>query len=134
MYLLPIKTQLAWISRFMLIYSILMNSYIEEQFLAVCLIHGILMCFSAVNKQSSINLMCFLLRDVNKCRGGANSVQIVQRHHFASHLKRMAVVVRVQEQFFAFVKVQRQKYLFLHLLCFHIHISHKRQSFSFGNC
>ncbi|KAL7124750.1 hypothetical protein ABFS83_14G070300 [Erythranthe nasuta] len=37
-------------------------------------------------------------------RGGANLVQIVQRHHFASHLKRMAVVVRVQEQFFAFVK------------------------------
>ncbi|KAK4407907.1 putative manganese-transporting ATPase PDR2 [Sesamum angolense] len=37
-------------------------------------------------------------------KGGANSVQIVQRHHFASYLKRMAVVVRVQEQFFAFVK------------------------------
>ncbi|KAK4406125.1 putative manganese-transporting ATPase PDR2, partial [Sesamum angolense] len=38
-------------------------------------------------------------------KGGANSVQIVQRHHFASYLKRMAVVVRVQEQFFAFVKM-----------------------------
>uniref|UniRef100_A0A5B6ZWT1 Putative manganese-transporting ATPase PDR2 isoform X1 n=1 Tax=Davidia involucrata TaxID=16924 RepID=A0A5B6ZWT1_DAVIN len=37
-------------------------------------------------------------------RGAGNAVQIVQRHHFASHLKRMAVVVRVQEQFFAFVK------------------------------
>ncbi|KAK6923655.1 hypothetical protein RJ641_009855 [Dillenia turbinata] len=37
-------------------------------------------------------------------RGGGNAVQIVQRHHFASHLKRMAVVVRVQEEFFAFVK------------------------------
>ncbi|KAL2230248.1 probable manganese-transporting ATPase PDR2 [Sesamum indicum] len=37
-------------------------------------------------------------------KGGASSVQIVQRHHFASYLKRMAVVVRVQEQFFAFVK------------------------------
>ncbi|KAK3027179.1 hypothetical protein RJ639_042445 [Escallonia herrerae] len=37
-------------------------------------------------------------------KGGGNAVQIVQRHHFASHLKRMAVVVRVQEQFFAFVK------------------------------
>ncbi|KAL8463122.1 hypothetical protein ACS0TY_033955 [Phlomoides rotata] len=37
-------------------------------------------------------------------KGGGNSVQIVQRHHFASHLKRMAVVVRVQEQFLAFVK------------------------------
>ncbi|KAL6493079.1 putative manganese-transporting ATPase pdr2 [Orobanche gracilis] len=37
-------------------------------------------------------------------RGGANAVQIIQRHHFASHLKRMAVVVRVQEQFLAFVK------------------------------
>jgi cation-transporting ATPase 13A1 len=32
-------------------------------------------------------------------------VQIVQRHHFASHLKRMAVVVRTQEEFLAFVKV-----------------------------
>ncbi|KAH9781723.1 putative manganese-transporting ATPase PDR2 [Citrus sinensis] len=38
-------------------------------------------------------------------RGGGNAVQIVQRHHFASHLKRMSVVVRVQEEFFAFVKV-----------------------------
>ncbi|XP_020534686.1 probable manganese-transporting ATPase PDR2 isoform X2 [Jatropha curcas] len=37
-------------------------------------------------------------------KGGGNSVQIVQRHHFASHLKRMAVVVRIQEEFFAFVK------------------------------
>ncbi|TMW98285.1 hypothetical protein EJD97_004256, partial [Solanum chilense] len=37
-------------------------------------------------------------------KGGGDAVQIVQRHHFASHLKRMAVVVRVQEQFFAFVK------------------------------
>ncbi|KAH9781717.1 putative manganese-transporting ATPase PDR2 [Citrus sinensis] len=37
-------------------------------------------------------------------RGGGNAVQIVQRHHFASHLKRMSVVVRVQEEFFAFVK------------------------------
>ncbi|GFQ04580.1 probable manganese-transporting ATPase pdr2 [Phtheirospermum japonicum] len=37
-------------------------------------------------------------------KGGGNTVQIVQRHHFASHLKRMAVVVRVQEQFLAFVK------------------------------
>ncbi|KAL3655459.1 putative manganese-transporting ATPase pdr2 [Castilleja foliolosa] len=37
-------------------------------------------------------------------KGGGNIVQIVQRHHFASHLKRMAVVVRVQEQFLAFVK------------------------------
>ncbi|XP_022882180.1 probable manganese-transporting ATPase PDR2 isoform X2 [Olea europaea var. sylvestris] len=35
---------------------------------------------------------------------GGNAVQIVPRHHFASHLKRMAVVVRVQEQFFSFVK------------------------------
>ncbi|ONK67943.1 uncharacterized protein A4U43_C05F5470 [Asparagus officinalis] len=35
---------------------------------------------------------------------GGHAVQIVQRHHFASHLKRMAVVVRVQEEFLAFVK------------------------------
>lgn len=39
------------------------------------------------------------------CRGSGNAIQIMQRHHFASHLKRMAVVVRVQEQFFSFVKV-----------------------------
>ncbi|KAF8395617.1 hypothetical protein HHK36_019567 [Tetracentron sinense] len=37
-------------------------------------------------------------------KGGGNAVQIIQRHHFASHLKRMAVVVRVQEEFLAFVK------------------------------
>jgi cation-transporting ATPase 13A1 len=37
-------------------------------------------------------------------KGSGNSVQIMQRHHFASHLKRMAVVVRVQDKFFAFVK------------------------------
>ncbi|XP_031484835.1 probable manganese-transporting ATPase PDR2 [Nymphaea colorata] len=37
-------------------------------------------------------------------RGSTHAVQIIQRHHFASHLKRMAVVVRVQEEFFAFVK------------------------------
>ncbi|KAG2668539.1 hypothetical protein I3843_15G159800 [Carya illinoinensis] len=37
-------------------------------------------------------------------KGSGNAVQIVQRHHFASHLKRMAVVVRTQEEFFAFVK------------------------------
>ncbi|KAK4339477.1 hypothetical protein RND71_040939 [Anisodus tanguticus] len=38
-------------------------------------------------------------------KGGGDAVQIVQRHHFASHFKRMAVVVRLQDQFFAFVKV-----------------------------
>lgn len=38
-------------------------------------------------------------------RSGSHAVQIVKRHHFASHLKRMAVVVHVQEQFLAFVKV-----------------------------
>ncbi|KAF7840196.1 putative manganese-transporting ATPase PDR2 [Senna tora] len=37
-------------------------------------------------------------------KGNGNPVQIVQRHHFASYLKRMAVVVRIQEEFFAFVK------------------------------
>ncbi|KAK9288503.1 hypothetical protein L1049_016962 [Liquidambar formosana] len=37
-------------------------------------------------------------------KGGGQAVQIIQRHHFASHLKRMAVVVRIQEEFFAFVK------------------------------
>lgn len=37
-------------------------------------------------------------------KGNGSPVQIVQRHHFASHLKRMAVVVRVDENFFSFVK------------------------------
>ncbi|GLT26678.1 hypothetical protein SLA2020_017250 [Shorea laevis] len=37
-------------------------------------------------------------------KGAGNAVQIVQRHHFASHLKRMAIVARIQEEFFAFVK------------------------------
>ncbi|KAM7278951.1 hypothetical protein ACFE04_006085 [Oxalis oulophora] len=37
-------------------------------------------------------------------KGSGDFVQIVHRHHFASYLKRMAVVVRVQEDFFAFVK------------------------------
>uniref|UniRef100_A0A2P2M6E0 Uncharacterized protein MANES_17G018800 n=1 Tax=Rhizophora mucronata TaxID=61149 RepID=A0A2P2M6E0_RHIMU len=37
-------------------------------------------------------------------KGSGRAVQIIQRHHFASHLKRMAVVVRVQEEFLAFVK------------------------------
>ncbi|KAK2391289.1 putative manganese-transporting ATPase pdr2 [Trifolium repens] len=37
-------------------------------------------------------------------RGNGHPVQIVQRYHFASHLKRMAVIVRIQEEFFAFVK------------------------------
>ncbi|KAG0458686.1 hypothetical protein HPP92_021814, partial [Vanilla planifolia] len=37
-------------------------------------------------------------------KSSGNAVQIVHRHHFASHLKRMAVVVNVQEEFFAFVK------------------------------
>ncbi|KAG5046048.1 hypothetical protein JHK86_015454 [Glycine max] len=37
-------------------------------------------------------------------KGNGHPVQIVHRYHFASHLKRMAVVVRIQEEFFAFVK------------------------------
>ncbi|XP_062083748.1 probable manganese-transporting ATPase PDR2 [Humulus lupulus] len=37
-------------------------------------------------------------------RGSGHAVQIVQRHHFASYLKRMAVVVRMEEEFLAFVK------------------------------
>ncbi|KAH7542324.1 hypothetical protein FEM48_Zijuj02G0061500 [Ziziphus jujuba var. spinosa] len=37
-------------------------------------------------------------------RGGGNAVQIIQRHHFASHLKRMAVVVRIEEEFFALLQ------------------------------
>ncbi|KAJ6349666.1 hypothetical protein OIU77_007112 [Salix suchowensis] len=37
-------------------------------------------------------------------KGGGNAVQIVQRYHFASHLKRMAVIVRIQEEFLVFVK------------------------------
>ncbi|XP_027354268.1 probable manganese-transporting ATPase PDR2 [Abrus precatorius] len=37
-------------------------------------------------------------------KGNGHPVQIVHRYHFASHLKRMAVVVRIQEEFLAFVK------------------------------
>ncbi|KAJ3676324.1 hypothetical protein LUZ60_003736 [Juncus effusus] len=37
-------------------------------------------------------------------RSGANAVQITHRFHFASHLKRMSVIVRVQEKFLVFVK------------------------------
>ncbi|XP_020086231.1 probable manganese-transporting ATPase PDR2 [Ananas comosus] len=37
-------------------------------------------------------------------KSGGQAVQIVHRFHFASHLKRMAVIVRVQEEFLAFVK------------------------------
>ncbi|WOL01814.1 putative manganese-transporting ATPase PDR2 [Canna indica] len=37
-------------------------------------------------------------------KSGSHAVQIIHRHHFASHLKRMGVIVRIQEQFFAFVK------------------------------
>ena len=39
-------------------------------------------------------------------RGNYEPVQILQRHHFASHLKRMSTVVRVQDSYFAFVKVR----------------------------
>ncbi|KAK7350766.1 hypothetical protein VNO77_09701 [Canavalia gladiata] len=37
-------------------------------------------------------------------KGSGHPVQIVHRYHFASHLKRMAVVVRIQEEFLSFVK------------------------------
>ncbi|KAM1366232.1 hypothetical protein ACFX2I_044366 [Malus domestica] len=37
-------------------------------------------------------------------KGSGQAVLIVQRHHFASYLKRMAVVVRIEDNFFAFVK------------------------------
>ncbi|KAH0456227.1 hypothetical protein IEQ34_014134 [Dendrobium chrysotoxum] len=37
-------------------------------------------------------------------KSNGTGVQIVHRYQFASHLKRMAVVVRIQEEFFAFVK------------------------------
>ncbi|KAK7410956.1 hypothetical protein VNO78_02227 [Psophocarpus tetragonolobus] len=37
-------------------------------------------------------------------KGNGHPVQIVHRYHFASYLKRMSVIVRIQEEFFAFVK------------------------------
>ncbi|EMS47412.1 putative cation-transporting ATPase [Triticum urartu] len=37
-------------------------------------------------------------------RPGGQPVQIVHRYHFASHLKRMSVIVRIQEKFYAFIK------------------------------
>ncbi|KAL5203124.1 hypothetical protein ABZP36_014076 [Zizania latifolia] len=37
-------------------------------------------------------------------KSAGQPVQIVHRYHFASHLKRMSVVVRIQEKFYAFIK------------------------------
>uniref|UniRef100_A0A0D3E1K0 Cation-transporting ATPase n=1 Tax=Brassica oleracea var. oleracea TaxID=109376 RepID=A0A0D3E1K0_BRAOL len=37
-------------------------------------------------------------------KGNGNSVQIMQRYHFASHLKRMSVIVCIQQEYFMFVK------------------------------
>eukprot|EP00250_Pteridium_aquilinum_P006683 c16550_g1_i2 orf=230-2653(+) len=37
-------------------------------------------------------------------KGNYQPVQILQRHHFASYLKRMSTVVRVQDSYFSFVK------------------------------
>lgn len=39
-------------------------------------------------------------------RPGGQPVQIVHRYHFASHLKRMSVIVRIQQKFYAFIKVR----------------------------
>jgi hypothetical protein len=50
-------------------------------------------------------LSLFFMILLSNFRGNGHPVQIVQRYHFASHLKRMAVIVRIQEEFFAFVKV-----------------------------
>jgi hypothetical protein len=46
-------------------------------------------------------------------RGNYEPVQILQRHHFASYLKRMSTVVRVQESYFAFVKVWIATYAYV---------------------
>ncbi|CBI27691.3 unnamed protein product, partial [Vitis vinifera] len=43
-------------------------------------------------------------------KGSGQAVQIVKRHHFASYLKRMSVVVRVQEEFLAFVKLNKNRF------------------------
>ncbi|ESQ47010.1 hypothetical protein EUTSA_v10027626mg [Eutrema salsugineum] len=37
-------------------------------------------------------------------RENGNSVQIMQRYHFASHLKRMSVIVCIQQEYFVFAK------------------------------
>ena len=39
------------------------------------------------------------------CRGNGQTMQIFQRNHFTSHMKRMVVVARVQDEIFSFVKV-----------------------------
>ncbi|ONM31917.1 putative manganese-transporting ATPase PDR2 [Zea mays] len=35
---------------------------------------------------------------------GGQPVQIVHRYHFASHLKRMSIIVCIQQKFYAFIK------------------------------
>ncbi|GJW25711.1 hypothetical protein Tco_0039522, partial [Tanacetum coccineum] len=62
--------------------------------------------------ERNITIGCVYILDIDIERwetspqGGCNAVQIVQTHHLASHLKRMTVVVRIEEQFYAFVKEQ----------------------------
>ena len=77
-------------------------AYIITQFPHVSLV--LLLSFSHVNLLRIVKLTVSA-NFLDNFRGGGNAVQIVQRHHFASHLKRMAVVVSVQDHFFAFVKV-----------------------------
>lgn len=56
------------------------------------------MCFIKINA-----LQIFLVMKLFSRSG--NAVQIVHRYHFASHLKRMSVIVRAQEKFLVFAKV-----------------------------
>ncbi|KAK9170624.1 hypothetical protein Syun_002764 [Stephania yunnanensis] len=61
--------------------------------------------FHQVNStKDTLSQIGFTIGNGLSSRGGGCAVQIIQRHHFASHLKRMAVVVRIEEEFFAFVK------------------------------
>ena len=61
-------------------------------------------CFSC-STASCIKLYV-LIHVFSHHRPGGQPVQIVHRYHFASHLKRMSIIVCIQQKFYAFIKVR----------------------------